>query len=65
MTRKRRRRRESEDEIRNRVVNETALYLTTCLDHPELAVSIPVIPAGSGEFPRSLAGNFWRHVLFE
>ena len=65
MIRKRRRKRESLEETRNRVVTETSHYLSQLLDHPEFAVSIPVIPAGTGEFPRSLAGNFWRHVLFE
>jgi hypothetical protein len=57
--------RESWEELRARMVAETSAYLTQALQHPELAVRIPTIPAGSGEFPPSLARAFWEPVLSE
>ncbi len=62
---RRRRRKETWEQTRRRLIAETSLYLTERLDRPELAVSIPAIPAGSGKFPRSMSGAFWRRVLFE
>jgi hypothetical protein len=60
-----RRRRETWEQTRRRLVAETSHFLTEGLDRPELAVSIPAIPAGSGKFPRSMSGAFWRRALFE
>jgi len=59
------RRFEDWDELRARLVAETSVYLTEALRHPELAVRIPMIPAGSGRFPPSLTRAFWDPVLFD
>ena len=56
---------ESWDEFRVRLIAETSTYLTEALRHPELAVRIPMIPAGTGRFPPSLTRAFWEPVLFE
>lgn len=56
---------ESWEEMRVRLVAETSLFLTEALQHPELAVRIPMIPAGSGRFPPSLTRAFWEQLLFE
>ena len=56
---------EPAEEQRARLVAETSAFLTEALQHPELAVRIPMIPAGSGEFPPSLTRAFWEPVLFE
>ena len=61
----RRHRPETHEEQRKRLIAETSTYITECLRHPELAVRIPVIVAGSGRFPPSLAESFWRSVLEE
>lgn len=61
----RKRRNESWEEQRARLIHETSAYLTECLRHPELAVRIPIIPAGSGRFPPSLTTAFWEPVLTE
>ena len=45
------------------MIAETSAWLTDALTHPENAVRIPTIPAGSGEFPPSLARAFWAPVL--
>jgi hypothetical protein len=50
---------ETAEEQRARLVAETSAFLTEALQHPELAVRIPMIPAGSGEFPPSLPRAFW------
>ena len=60
---KRFRRSETWEQMHARIVAETSEYLTECLRHPELAVRIPVIPAGTGTFPRSLTQAFWEPVL--
>lgn len=56
---------ESWEETSARIVAETSAYLTECLRHPELAVGIPVTPAGDTRFPPSLSEAFWNPVLFE
>ncbi len=56
-------RRETHEQMRLRIVAETSAYLTECLRHPELAVRIPIIPAGSGRFPKSLTPAFWDPIL--
>lgn len=58
-------RRESWEESRARLVAETSAFLTEALQHPELGVRIPMIPAESGRFPPSLTQAFWDPVLFE
>jgi len=57
------RREETLEEIRQRVLAETSAYITECLRHPEFAVNIPVIPAGTGSFPPSFSNAFWDSVL--
>jgi hypothetical protein len=59
------RRRESWEEMRTRLIAETSAYLTECMRHPELAVRIPMVPAGDAEFPPSLTFAFWDPVLLE
>lgn len=61
----RKHRSESWEEMRTRLVAETSLFLTEALQHPELVVRIPMIPAGSGQFPPSLSRSFWEQILFE
>lgn len=56
-------REESMEEIRQRILAETSAYITECLRHPEYAVNIPVIPAGTGSFPPSFAAAFWDSIL--
>ena len=59
------RRGETWEQTRRRLIAETSAYLTERMERPELAVAIPAIPAGSGRFPRSMTGAFWRRVLFD
>lgn len=59
------RRRETWEECRARMVAETSAYLSEALQHPELAVRIPVVEAGKGRFPPSLARAFWEPILIE
>jgi hypothetical protein len=61
----RKRRFETWEEMRTRLVAETSAFLTEALRHPELAVRIPMIEAGAGEFPPSLTRAFWEPVLLE
>jgi len=42
---------------------ELRARLTEALRHPEFAIRIPVIPAGQGRFPPSLARAFWEPLL--
>jgi hypothetical protein len=57
------RRAETPEETRQRLIDETSAFLTACLEHPELAVRIPVIRAGTGRFPPSLTIAFWEPIL--
>ncbi len=59
------RRTETWEELRDRLVAETSAFLTEGLRHPELTVRIPMIPADSARFPPSLTIAFWDPVLFE
>jgi len=59
----RERRIDTPEQMRKRLIAETSAFITTCLEHPELAVRIPTIPAGSGRFPPSLTEAFWTPVL--
>ncbi|MBU0640485.1 MAG: hypothetical protein KKB50_16605 [Planctomycetes bacterium] len=60
-----RKRSETWEELRARLIAETSAYLSECLRHPELSVRIPMIPVGSGRFPPSLTEAFWHAVLHE
>ena len=55
---------ETWEEMRDRLVAETSLFLTEALRHPELVVRIPMVPADSARFPPSLSRAFWEPVLF-
>jgi hypothetical protein len=59
------RRDETFEEMRVRLITETSLFITECLQHPELIVRIPIIPAGWGRFPPSLTQAFWDPILSE
>jgi hypothetical protein len=59
------RRDESWEELHERMLAETAAFLTEALRRPELAVRIPMIEAGRGRFPPSLTRAFWEPLLFE
>lgn len=59
-----RKREETYEEMRRRMIAETSVYLTECLRYPELAPQIPQIPAGSGRFPPSMSRAFWDNILF-
>lgn len=59
------RRTETYEETRQRMVAETSAYLTECLQHPELATHIPMIPANSDRFPPSFSMSFWDPVLLD
>lgn len=63
--RRRRHSAESWQQTQQRLIAETSVYLTECLQHPELAVRIPVVQAGKATFPRSLTPAFWNRVLDE
>ncbi len=54
---------ESFEELRARMIAETSAFLTEYLRHPELAVHIPAIPAGTDRFPPSFAASFWEPIL--
>ncbi len=58
-----RRHEETWEEMQARLVAETSAFITEALRHPELAVRIPMIPAGSGRFPPSLTRAFWDPIL--
>lgn len=61
---RRRRRFETWEQTKQRLASETSVFLTEHLNHPELAVCIPAIPAGSAKFPKSMTAAFWRPILF-
>ena len=61
----RRKREETHQELRARMVAETSAYLTECLQHPELAVHIPMVPAESARFPPSFSMSFWDPILLD
>lgn len=56
-------REETWDMIRRRMLRETSQFIEDALEHPELAVRIPMIRAGSGRFPPSMSNAFWDPVL--
>lgn len=61
----RRKRDESYEAMRIRMIAETSAFLTECLRHPELAVHIPMIPANTDRFPPSFTMSFWDPVLLD
>jgi hypothetical protein len=61
----RRKRDETYEELRVRMIAETSAYLTECLKHPEFAVHIPMVPADSNRFPPSFSMSFWDPVLLD
>ena len=61
----RRKRDESFEQMRVRMIAETSAFLSECLRHPELAVRIPMIPADSERYPPSFSMSFWDPVLLD
>lgn len=61
----RRRRDDSYEQMRLRMLAETSAFLSECLRHPELAVRIPMIPADGDRFPPSFTMSFWDPVLLD
>lgn len=51
------------EERRAQMIAETSLWLTEALRRPELATRIPMVPAGTARFPRSLTRAFWDPLL--
>lgn len=51
--------------IRRRILAETSAFLSIGLERPDLGVSIPIIPAGTGRFGRAFAEAFWDRLLAE
>ena len=58
-----RRRDETYEQMRARMIAETSTFVTECLRQPELAPRIPTIQTGHGSFPPSFARAFWDSVL--
>ena len=57
--------RESWEEYRRRMLDETARFIEWGLRHPELVIEIPTKPAGEGGFPAKVSEWFWGIVLTE
>lgn len=55
--------RESWEEYRRRMLDETARFIEWGLRHPELVIEIPVKPAGTGGFPTEVGEWFWTTTL--
>ncbi len=57
--------RESWDDYRRRMLEETSRFIEWGLAHPEQVLSIPVKPAEQGGFTRQMADWFWAVALTE
>jgi len=60
-----RRRKETYEQLRVRMIVETSVFLTQALRRPELAVRIPTIPADRDRFPPAFTVAFWDPILFD
>lgn len=49
--------------VRERILRETADYITDCLRHPDKAVHIPMMPADRANWSREYSEAFWRNIL--
>lgn len=58
-----RRRLESFDVLRRRMIRETEAALEYGLLHPQTIAPIPVVEVGKGSFDPSFAHWFWHHAL--
>jgi len=58
-----RRRRESLDVVRHRIIHETEAALLYGLQYPECAVRIPTVEVGRMSFNRIFAAKFWSETL--
>ena len=58
-----RRRRESLDVVRYRIIHETEAALLYGLHFPDRAIRIPTVEIGKRRFDRVFAANFWRRTL--
>ena len=56
-------RRESWQEYRRRMLEETSRFIEWGLRHPEEVIEIPAKPVEQGGFPREVAQWFWLTVL--
>lgn len=63
MIRFRRRRTESDEDMRKRMIHETEVALLYGLRFPHRMVRIPTIEVGKGEFDPRFAAYFWNRVL--
>ena len=59
----RRKKHESYEEMRQRMIAETELALLYGLRFPERASRIPTLIAGTGSFERSVTVRFWAKAL--
>lgn len=59
----RRRRRESLDAVRQRIIHETEAALLYGLLSPDHAVRIPTVEVGKSRFDRVFAADFWSRTL--
>ncbi len=58
-----RKRTESYEEMRRRMIQETEVALLYGLRFPDRMTRIPTIEVGRGEFHPAFAAQFWSHVL--
>lgn len=55
--------RESWQDMRKRMLDETSRFIEWGLAHPDEVIEIPAKPVGMGGFPREVADWFWNTVL--
>jgi len=58
-----RRRRESLDVVRRRIIRETEAALLYGLLSPDHAIRIPTVEVGKGRFDPAFAAHFWKQTL--
>ena len=58
-----RRRRESLDVVRHRIIHETEAALLYGLHFPDRAIRIPTVEVGKSRFDRAFAARFWAETL--
>ena len=59
----RRKKHESYEEMRRRMIGETELALLYGLRFPERTTRIPTLISGTGSFHRSVTVRYWAHAL--
>jgi len=58
-----RKRTESYEDMRRRMIHETEIALLYGMRFPDRMIRIPTIEVGRGEFHPEFAAQFWNHVL--